>query len=148
MFSKTASVPVSAESQWGLGLTHRMAPSGRRVDGLCHLAMGSSEMVRFGLQGQATGMWKEVSVGTQSQTTWNFYMNPNKRKRKAKRFFSAAVKIWLGPVPGLPLLTLASVGRVSFPSGEVIKLQMCLRHGAQVTKRAIPPPSPHPTLPG
>lgn len=39
-----------------------MAPSGRRVDGLSQVAMGSSEMVRFGLQFQATGTWKEVKV--------------------------------------------------------------------------------------
>lgn len=34
-----------------------------------HVAMESSEMVRFGLQVQATGTWNEATVDTQSQTT-------------------------------------------------------------------------------
>ena len=124
-----------------------MAPSGRRVDGLSHVAMGSSEMVRFALQFQATGTWKEVKVTLSHKQLETFVWIQTKGRKKQRDFLSPAAKICPGSAPGVPL-TLASISEVSFLSGEVIRLKMCHRHGAQVTKRATPPSSSPPGLPG
>ena len=124
-----------------------MAPSGRRVDGLSQVAMGSSEMVRFGLQFQATGTWKEVKVTLSHKQLETFVWIQTKGRKKQRDFFSPAAKIRPGYAPGVPL-TSASISEGSVLSGEVIKLKMCHRLRAQVTQRATPPSSPPPRLPG